>query len=145
MALTPNSFSDASASKSRSTKVYKDVSLSFTRHPITGDIAKLTDADAVKRSVRNLINTDLYERPFHPEIGSNIRKTLFEPVDVSTAEDLSTYIEECIVNFEPRVELKSVQVNATNDMNGYNVIIEFYLVNSQDGLETIEIGMERLR
>jgi predicted component of type VI protein secretion system len=70
---------------------------------------------------------------------------LFEPVDVSTAEDLSTYIEECIVNFEPRVELKSVQVNATNDMNGYNVIIEFYLVNSQDGLETIEIGMERLR
>jgi|TARA_B110000483_G_scaffold129874_1_gene155581 phage baseplate assembly protein W len=145
MALTPNSFSDASASKSRSTKVYKDVSLSFTRHPITGDIAKLTDADAVKRSVRNLINTDFYERPFHPEIGSNIRKTLFEPVDVSTAEDLSTYIEECIVNFEPRVELKSVQVNATNDMNGYNVIIEFYLVNSQDGLETIEIGMERLR
>jgi|TARA_R110000744_G_scaffold242749_1_gene359800 hypothetical protein len=145
MALTPSSFSDASASKSRSTKVYKDVSLSFTRHPITGDIAKLTDADAVKRSVRNLINTDFYERPFHPEIGSNIRKTLFEPVDVSTAEDLSTYIEECIVNFEPRVELKSVQVNATNDMNGYNVIIEFYLVNSQDGLETIEIGMERLR
>jgi len=145
MALTPNSFSDASASKSRSTKVYKDVSLSFTRHPVTGDIAKLTDADAVKRSVRNLINTDFYERPFHPEIGSNIRKTLFEPVDVSTAEDLSTYIEECIVNFEPRVELKSVQVNATNDMNGYNVIIEFYLVNSQDGLETIEIGMERLR
>ena len=145
MALTPSSFSDASASKSRSTKVYKDVSLSFTRHPITGDIAKLTDADAVKRSVRNLINTDFYERPFHPEIGSNIRKTLFEPVDVSTAEDLSTCIEECIVNFEPRVELKSVQVNATNDMNGYNVIIEFYLVNSQDGLETIEIGMERLR
>ena len=55
MALTPNSFTDASASKSRSTRVYKDVSLSFTRHPITGDIAKLTDADAVKRSVRNLI------------------------------------------------------------------------------------------
>ena len=145
MALTPSSFTDAAASKSRSTKVYKDVSLSFTRHPITGDIAKLTDADAVKRSVRNLINTDFYERPFHPEIGSNIRKTLFEPVDVSTAENLSTYIEECITNFEPRVELSSVQVDATSDMNGYNVIIEFNLINSETGLETLEIGMERLR
>jgi len=145
MALTPNSFTDASASKSRSTRVYKDVSLSFARHPITGDIAGLTDADAVKRSVRNLINTDFYERPFHPEIGSNIRNTLFEPVDVSTAENLSMYIEECIVNFEPRVDLISVQVDANIDLNGYNVIIEFYLINSPDGLQSVEIGLERLR
>ena len=59
MALTPSSFTDAAASKSRSTKVYKDISLSFARHPVTGDIAKLTDSDAVKRSVRNLINLSL--------------------------------------------------------------------------------------
>ena len=76
MALTPQSFTDATATPSRATRKYKDVSLSFTRHPITGDIASLIDADAVKRSVRNLINTDFFERPFHPEIGSNIRKTL---------------------------------------------------------------------
>jgi phage baseplate assembly protein W len=144
MALTPNSFTDASASKSRSTRVYKDISLSFSRHPITGDIAKLSDADAVKRSVRNLISTDFYERPFHPEIGSNIRKTLFEPVDTSTAENLATYIEECISNFEPRAELSSVQVNVAG-INGYHVTIEFYLINSATGLETLEIGMERLR
>ena len=65
---------------SRSTNIFKDISLSFARHPITGDIAKLSDVDAVKRSVRNLINTNFYERPFHPEIGSDIRATLFEPV-----------------------------------------------------------------
>jgi|TARA_R110000803_G_scaffold74663_1_gene138746 phage baseplate assembly protein W len=145
MALTPNSFTDASASKSRSTRVYKDVSLSFTRHPITGDIAKLTDADAVKRSVRNLINTDFYERPFHPEIGSDIRKTLFEPVDVSTAENLAIYVEDCIVNFEPRVELISVRVDANIDRNAYNIVIQFYLVNSPDGLIEMDIELERLR
>jgi phage baseplate assembly protein W len=145
MALTPNSFSDASASPSRATRKYKDVSLSFTRHPITGDIAGLTDADAVKRSVRNLINTDFYERPFHPEIGSDVRKTLFEPVDISTAESLSIYIEECIVNFEPRVELSSVRVDANIDRNGYNVIIEFYLINSPAGLIEMEVNLERLR
>ena len=125
MALTPQSFTDATVTPSRSTRKYKDVSLSFTRHPITGDIASLIDADAVKRSVRNLINTDFFERPFHPEIGSNIRKTLFEPVDAATAETLSIYIEECIVNNEPRVELSSVRVDANIDRNGYNVIIEF--------------------
>ena len=145
MALTPSSFTDAAASKSRSTKVYKDISLSFARHPVTGDIAKLTDSDAVKRSVRNLIQTDFYERPFHPEIGSDIRKTLFEPVDASTAQMLSVYVEECIVNFEPRVELISVKVDANIDRNAYNITIEFYLVNSPDGLIEMDIELERLR
>lgn len=145
MALTPQSFTDATVTPSRATRKYKDVSLSFTRHPITGDIASLIDADAVKRSVRNLINTDFFERPFHPEIGSNIRKTLFEPVDAATAETLSIYIEECIVNNEPRVELSSVRVDANIDRNGYNVIIEFYLINSPEGLVEMEIELERLR
>tara|TARA_Y100000389_G_C17315240_1_gene440109 strand:- start:468 stop:905 length:438 start_codon:yes stop_codon:yes gene_type:complete len=145
MALTPQSFTDASASPSRSTRVYKDISLSFTRHPVTGDIATLTNADAIKRSVRNLINTDFFERPFHPEIGSNIRRTLFEPVDVGTADQLSVYIEECIINFEPRVELKSIQVDADLDRNGYNITIEFYIINSPDGLQELDIQLERLR
>lgn len=145
MALTPNSFSDASASKSRSTRLYKDISLSFTRHPITGDLAKLTDADAVKRSVRNLINTDFYERPFHPEIGSDVRRTLFEPVDETTAMNLTTYIEEVIVNYEPRADLASVRVDADIDRNGYNIIIEFYLRNSEEGLISMDVQLQRLR
>ena len=145
MALTPNSFSDASASKSRSTRLYKDISLSFTRHPITGDIAKLTDADAVKRSVSNLINTDFYERPFHPEIGSDVRRTLFEPVDETTAMNLTTYIEEVIVNYEPRADLASVRVDADIDRNGYNIVIEFYLRNSEEGLISMDVQLQRLR
>ena len=145
MALTPNSFSDASASPSRATRKYKDVSLSFTRHPLTGDIAGLTDADAVKRSVRNLINTDFYERPFHPEIGSDIRKTLFEPVDEATAETLAIYVEECIVNFEPRAELVSVVVQARIDMNAYQATITFNVVNSETDEQTLNLFLERLR
>jgi phage baseplate assembly protein W len=145
MALTPNSFTDATVSPSRATRKYKDISLSFTRHPITGDIATLSDADAVKRSVRNLIQTDFYERPFHPEIGSDVRKILFEPVDESTAMNLSTYIEECITNYEPRAALSSVRVDADTDRNGYHITIEFYIVNSEDGLISMDVDLERLR
>ena len=145
MALTPQSFTDASASPSRATRKYKDVSLSFTRHPITGDIASLTDVDAVKSSVRNLINTNFFERPFHPEIGSDVRKVLFEPVDNLTAGHLKTYVEECITNFEPRAQLISVVVDADIDRNGYNIVIEFYLVNSEQGLVEMEVQLQRLR
>lgn len=147
MTVNPNAYVDASRTNnsSRSSRVYKDISLSFTRHPITGDIAALTDVDAVKRSVRNLINTNFYERPFHPEIGSNVRAVLFEPVDVSTADILGKYIEECIVNFEPRAELSNVIVNGDIDRNEYNVTIEFYVINSPSDLQSVEIILERLR
>ena len=70
---------------------------------------------------------------------------MFEPVDVSTAENLAIYVEDCIVNFEPRVELISVRVDANIDRNAYNITIEFYLVNSPDGLIEMDIELERLR
>jgi len=147
MAANPTAFRDAESTNDsdRNAQIYKDINLNFSKHPITGDISKLTNVEAVKRSVRNLVNTNFYERPFHPEIGSDVRKTLFEPVDIATAETLSIYIEECIVNFEPRVELSSVRVDANIDRNGYNVIIEFYLINSPAGLIEMEVNLERLR
>ena len=130
---------------SRSTNIFKDISLSFARHPITDDIAKLSDVDAVKRSVRNLINTNFYERPFHPEIGSDIRATLFEPVSPSTANLLARRVEECIVNFEPRAELSNVIVTGDIDQNRYNVTIEFYIENSPVEQQTLDIHLDRLR
>ena len=129
----------------RSTRVFKDVSLSFARHPVTGDIAKLSDVDAVKRSVRNLINTNFYESPFHPEIGSDIRATLFEPVSPSTANLLARHVEDCIKNFEPRAELSNVIVSGDIDMNRYDVTIEFYVSNSPAEAQTLDIFLERLR
>jgi phage baseplate assembly protein W len=147
MSVNPFAFSDASGTNEsdRSTRIYKDISLSFTKHPITGDIARLTDADAIKRSVRNLINTNHYERPFHPEIGSDIRDALFEPVSPIVANLLARHVEDCITNFEPRVELSNVICLGDIDKNQYEVVIEFYILNAPPELQTLSVFLERLR
>ena len=87
MTANPTAFRDAERhnDSDRNAQIFKDINLSLAKHPITGDIATLTNIEAVKRSVRNLINTNFYERPFHPEIGSNVRSILFEPVSPVTA------------------------------------------------------------
>lgn len=147
MSVNPFAFGDASGTNEsdRSTRIYKDISLSFTKHPITGDIARLTDADAIKRSVRNLINTNHYERPFHPEIGSDIRDALFEPVSPIVANLLARHVEDCITNFEPRVELSNVICLGDIDKNQYEVVIEFYILNAPPELQTLSVFLERLR
>jgi len=147
MAVNPTAFSDASGTNEsdRSAQVYSDFNLNMLRHPVTGDIAKLTDAEAIKRSVRNLINTNFHERPFHPEIGSDVRRTLFEPVSPSTAAILARHIEDCILNFEPRAELSNVICIGDIDKNGFDVVIEFYIRNAQTDIQVVDIFLERLR
>jgi len=147
MAANPTAYRDAelTGDSDRNAQVYKDLNLNFTRHPVTGDVSKLTNVEAVKRSVRNLINTNFYERPFHPEIGSDVRAILFEPVSAMVANVLKRYIEDVIVNFEPRAELIDIKTNAQIDRNAYEVQIEFYLVNSPSGLQTVNLFLERLR
>ena len=93
----------------RSAKIYRDLDLDFAANSATKDIQKLTDVEAVKRSVRNLINTNHYERPFHPEIGSNLRAMLFENITPQMTHALSKQIDLLIRNFEPRARL--VQIN----------------------------------
>ena len=129
----------------RSVKKYKDLNLNFTRHPITKDISPITDAAAVKRSVRNLIQYGHYEKPFHPEIGSGVRDLLFENMDSFTASALERKIKDVIVNFEPRVSLSSVEVNPNYDNNAFEVIIEFYLLNAPNELVDASFLLERLR
>ena len=147
MAVNPTAFRDAESTNNseRNAQVFKDINLNFTKHPITGDISKLTNVEAVKRSVRNLVNTNFYERPFHPEIGSDVRAILFEPVTPVTADVLKRYVEDVIGNFEPRAEVISVNVNANPDSNSYGVEIQFYIVNASSGLETVNLFLERLR
>jgi|SRR5210317_19974 phage baseplate assembly protein W len=147
MAANPTAFRDAESTNNseRNAQVFKDINLNFTKHPITGDISKLTNVEAVKRSVRNLVNTNFYERPFHPEIGSDVRAILFEPVTPVTADVLKRYVEDVIGNFEPRAEVISVNVNANPDSNSYGVEIQFYIVNASSGLETVNLFLERLR
>ena len=84
----------------RSSRIYKDLNLDFQKNTATKDIQKLTDAEAVKRSVRNLINTNHYERPFHPEIGSNLRAMLFENITPQITHVISKQIELLLKNYE---------------------------------------------
>ena len=146
MTANPTAFRDAERTNDsdRNAQVFKDINLSLARHPITGDIASLTNIEAVKRSVRNLINTNFYERPFHPEIGSNVRSILFEPVSPVVASVLERHVKDVVENFEPRAELIDVQVSDNADANEYRVQIKFYVVNSSDIVD-MNIFLERLR
>lgn len=147
MAVNPTAFRDAEATNNsdRNAQVFSDLNLNFVAHPLTGDITKLTNIEAVKRSVRNLINTNFYERPFHPEIGSNVRSILFEPVSPVVEDILSRHIRDVIENFEPRVELINIISKANLDENAYSVTIEFFVQNSPSGVQTVNLFLERLR
>ena len=129
----------------RAVKQYRDLNLNFTRHPITKDISPITDAAAIKRSVRNLIQYSYFEKPFHPEIGSGIRDLLFENISPFTAAALERKIKDVIVNFEPRVNLAGITVIPNGDNNRFDVIIEFYIINSPNELTDITFALERLR
>ena len=128
----------------RSTRIYKDLDLDFGRNRITNDVNKLTDVEAVKRSVRNLINTNHYERPFHPEIGSDVRAMLFEPMTPLTALNLQRKVAEVLNNFEPRINLQQVLASPDLDRNSYALKILFYVVGSNQPVE-VETFLERLR
>ena len=147
MAANPTAYRDAEATNDsdRSAQVFKDFNLNFTRHPVTGDIAKLTNISAVKASVKNLVMTNFYERPFHPEIGSDVRRALFENMTPQVATRLGRNIEDVIVNFEPRAELINVIVQARIDMNAYEATIKFNVVNSETDEQTLNLFLERLR
>lgn len=146
MTANPTAFRDAERTNNsdRNAQVFKDINLSLARHPITGDIATLSNVEAVKRSVRNLVNTNFYERPFHPEIGSNVRSVLFEPVSPIVATVLERHVRDVIANFEPRAELVDVIVSDNSDANEYRVQIKFFVVNSSD-IADMNIFLERLR
>jgi len=128
----------------RSSRIYKDLNLGFQQNTATKDIQKLTDVEAVKRSVRNLINTNHYEKPFHPEIGSNLRAMLFENMTPTMNHVISKNIELLIINYEPRCRLVQVNTQPMFDRNGYSCQISFYVINHPEPV-TVESFLERLR
>ena len=131
--------------KNRAAQVYSDIDLFFGPKIGSKDVNKVTNFTAVKRSVRNLILTNFYEKPFHPEIGSGVRDILFEPMTPITAYVLTMKIEEVIENFEPRARLVGVRATPNLDNNAYNVSIEFYVINAPTELVNMEVLLERLR
>ena len=129
---TPTAYTDAQAinDSSRNVRTYSDLDLFFGAKNVTKDISKVTNIQAVKRSVRNLVLTNHYEKPFHPEIGSGVRGILFEPMTPTTAHMLTKKIETVIENYEPRAKLIGVRAQPNLDRNEYEVTIEFYVVNT---------------
>ena len=128
----------------RSSKIYKDLNLGFEQNTATKDIQKIKDVEAVKRSVRNLINTNHYEKPFHPEIGSNLRAMLFELMSPQMNHMISKQVENLINNYEPRCNLVQVFTQPRIDRNGYSVQISFRVQNHPDEV-IVESFLERLR
>ena len=125
-------------------RTFSDLDLNFTKHPITKDVARKTGNNAIIGSLKNLINTNFYERPFNPRLGSNVRNMLFEPLDPLTGVTLQKEIKILIDNFEPRVTLRDVQVVADYDRNSYQVTLTFFTTNSTQPLRTV-LFLNRLR
>ena len=125
-------------------KTFKDVDLTFQMNPLTKDVAIKFDADAIKQSLRNLILTMNYERPFHPEIGSPAYSLLFELASPVTATVLQTVITQTINTFEPRVRLNFVDVRDDSDNNAYQVNINFSIASFYQDFE-VTLLLQKLR
>ena len=129
----------------RSARIYKDLDLDFQINSATKDIQKLTDVESVKRSVRNLIKLNHYEKPFRPEIGSNLRAMLFENITPQINHAISKQIDLLIKNYEPRCRLVQLNVQPDVDRNGYEIVVTFYVVNAPTELIELSLLLERLR
>ena len=129
----------------RSVRRYTDLDLFFGKKSSNSDVSDVVDIQAVKRSIRNLVLTNIYEKPFHPEIASGVRGMLFELMTPLTALILSKQVEDVIINFEPRARLIGVTTLPDLDRNIYEVSIEFYVVNAPTELVDMSVMLERLR
>ena len=128
----------------QNTRTYRDLDLNFNIHPVKKDINKLSGEMAVVGAIKNLLMTNHYERPFQPEIGSNVKRMLFEPADTITAAQMEREIRECLVNFDSRVSIKASNVTPKPDENAYEVRLEFYIANRTEPLN-ISFMLERIR
>lgn len=128
----------------RNTRTFSDFDISFIANPASRDVAKKYDEYAIKQAVKNLILTNHYERPFHPEIGSQVTALLFEPYTPMLQSLLQRAIIQTIENYEPRVKLISVDVNMRPDDQNVDVTIEFRIINTQAPV-TIDLTLQRTR
>jgi phage baseplate assembly protein W len=128
----------------RNTRIFSDLDLNFTAHPVTGDITRRFDEDAIKQSVKNLLLTRNYERPFHSEIGSPIRQLLFDLPGPMFNVMLQRAVIDVITNFEPRVSIIDVRVDDYSDANEVYITLEFKIVNTERPL-TLDLALERTR
>ena len=142
-----SAFTDAASLNdiSRDVRQYRDLDLFFSKNQGNGDVNKITGVEAVKRSIRNLVLLNFYEKPFNPEIGSDVRYLLFENMSPLTSVVLAEAIEDVIEDFEPRARLVSVRAFPNLDRNEYEVTIEFFVVNTPTELVDMTVFIEVVR
>ena len=125
-------------------KIYSDLDLTFRRLPVTNDVASSYDEQAVVRSVRNLLLTGFYERPFQPNLGSNLNKLLFEPADQLTSNLIESEVRDVISNFEPRITVNTINVTISPDENSFNLSMTFFVGNNTRAT-TVTLLLQRSR
>ena len=128
----------------KTNRTFSDLDLNFKLHPVKKDVNILLNELAISNSIKNLVLTNHYERPFQPEVGSNIRKLLFDNLDAITAANIEREIKETIDNFEPRARVHKVTASAAPDENGYRMKLEFFVLNNTSPI-TINFFLERVR
>ena len=128
----------------RNTRTFSDLDFNFLKHPVTSDVSTRYDEEAIKQSIRNLILTKNFERPFRSNIGSQIKALLFEPISPLLANMLQNVIANTINNHEPRVDLLDVDVKFSPENNDAYVTIVFRIRNTQTPL-TVNLLLERTR
>jgi len=145
--MANSAYEDAQANNdiSRNVKQYSDLDLFFAKKIVGSDVNKVTDIQAVKRSIRNLVLLNTYEKPFHPEIAGGVREMLFEPMTPIVAQIIARKVEDVIENFEPRARLVGVRAVPDLDRNGYELSVHFYVVNAPTELVDLSVMLERIR
>ena len=136
--------SSSQSTSNRNSRKFKDIDLDFGRNVVTNDVNTVTDIIAIKRSVKNLIQTNFYERPFHPELGCGVRELLFENFTPITGVFIKRKIAEVLGNYEPRVTLNSIRLDDDQDNNRLVVDIYFYIVGIP-GPQQVSTFLQRLR
>ena len=129
----------------RVSRSFKDISLSFKPHPVTNDLQILKNADAIRRSVRNIVQTIPTERFFNPLLGSEVQRSLFEFVDFGTASTIRQQISIALDNFEPRVENVDVLVDPNNDSNSFDITVIFDIVGQEFPTQEYSFILEATR
>ena len=143
----PTAHTDAQGQNNigRNAQQYRDLDLFFSRKAMSNDVNKVTDITAIKRSIRNLVLTNHYEKPFHPEIGSGVRDVLFEPMTPFISHILTMKVLDVIENFEPRAKVINISARPDIDRNEYELTIQFFVVNAPTELVDLTLMLERLR
>ena len=129
----------------RVSKPFKDISATFQTNPLNSDLIALKNENAISRSIRNLILTQPGDKPFQPDLGSEVYESLFETLDQITASSVQQQIENTIIKYEPRVDLRDVIVTANIPNNAFDVLIDYEIIGIEASRQQITFALELTR